>query len=93
MGFSNLIAVAIIMMTAATLHAHGVTNIQSSGQAAEALQPIAGGFAYIVFTVGIIGTGLLAVPYWRALRLTEWQKQQAGRLAWRGNRDRPVHFT
>jgi NRAMP (natural resistance-associated macrophage protein)-like metal ion transporter len=62
MGFSNLIAVAIIMMTAATLHAHGVTNIESSGQAAQALQPIAGQFAYIVFTIGIVGTGLLAVP-------------------------------
>ena len=62
MGFSNVIAIAIIMTTAATLHAHGVTNIQSSGQAAQALEPIAGPFAYIVFTIGIIGTGLLAVP-------------------------------
>jgi NRAMP (natural resistance-associated macrophage protein)-like metal ion transporter len=62
MGFSNVIAIAIIMMTAATLHAHGVTNVQSSGQAAQALQPIAGPFAYIVFTIGIVGTGLLAVP-------------------------------
>jgi Mn2+/Fe2+ NRAMP family transporter len=62
MGFSNLIAVAIIMMTAATLHAHGVTNVQSSGQAAQALQPIVGPFASIVFTIGIVGTGLLAVP-------------------------------
>jgi NRAMP (natural resistance-associated macrophage protein)-like metal ion transporter len=62
MGFSNIIAIAIIMTTATTLHAHGVTNIQSSGQAAQALEPIAGPFAYIVFTIGIIGTGLLAVP-------------------------------
>jgi NRAMP (natural resistance-associated macrophage protein)-like metal ion transporter len=62
MGFSNLIAVSIIMMTAATLHAHGITNVQSSGQAAQALEPIAGHFAYIVFTIGIVGTGLLAVP-------------------------------
>lgn len=62
MGFSNLIAISIIMMTAATLHAHGVTNVQSSGQAAQALEPIAGPFAYIVFTIGIVGTGLLAVP-------------------------------
>jgi Mn2+/Fe2+ NRAMP family transporter len=62
MGFSNLIAVAIIMTTAATLHAHGVTNIQSSSQAAEALRPIAGSFAAIIFTAGIVGTGLLAVP-------------------------------
>ena len=62
MGFSNLIAVAIIITTAATLHAHGVTNIQSSSQAAEALRPIAGSFAAIIFAAGIVGTGLLAVP-------------------------------
>src|SRR5205807_4105439 len=62
MGFSNLIAVAIIMTTAATLHAHGVTNIQSSDQAAEALRPIAGSFASFIFAAGIVGTGLLAVP-------------------------------
>jgi Mn2+/Fe2+ NRAMP family transporter len=62
MGFSNLVAVAIIITTAATLHAHGVTNIQSSSQAAEALRPIAGSFAAIIFTAGIVGTGLLAVP-------------------------------
>ncbi len=62
MGFSNLIAVAIIMTTAATLHAHGVTSIETSGQAAEALRPIAGSFASFIFTAGIVGTGLLAVP-------------------------------
>ncbi len=62
MGFSNLIAIAIIVMTAATLHANGVTNVESSSQAAEALKPIAGHFATLVFTLGIVGTGLLAVP-------------------------------
>ncbi|MCY7321087.1 MAG: divalent metal cation transporter [Phormidesmis sp. CAN_BIN36] len=62
MGFSNLIAFFIILTTAVTLHAHGVTDIQSSAQAAEALRPIAGNFAYALFTVGIVGTGLLAVP-------------------------------
>jgi Mn2+/Fe2+ NRAMP family transporter len=62
MAFSNLIAIAIIMTTAATLHAHNITNIQSSSQAAEALRPIAGSFATIIFTAGIVGTGLLAVP-------------------------------
>jgi NRAMP (natural resistance-associated macrophage protein)-like metal ion transporter len=62
MGFSNLIALFIILTTAATLNAHGVTNIQTSSQAAEALRPIAGPFAFTVFAVGIIGTGLLAVP-------------------------------
>jgi hypothetical protein len=61
-GLSNLIAISIIITTAATLHAHGVTNIQSSSQAAEALRPIAGSFAALIFTAGIVGTGLLAVP-------------------------------
>ena len=62
MAFSNIIAIAIIITTAATLHANCVTNIQSSGQAAEVLKPIVGSFAAFIFTVGIIGTGLLAVP-------------------------------
>jgi Mn2+/Fe2+ NRAMP family transporter len=62
MAFSNLVALAIIITTAATLHAAGVTDIQTSSQAAEALRPIAGGFAFAVFTLGVVGTGLLAVP-------------------------------
>lgn len=62
MGFSNLIALFIIITTAATLNAHGVTDIQTSSQAAEALRPIAGDFAFTAFSVGIIGTGLLALP-------------------------------
>jgi len=62
MAISNLIAYLIIVSTAASLHAHGITNIQSSTQAAEALRPIAGRFASTVFAVGIIGTGMLAVP-------------------------------
>jgi NRAMP (natural resistance-associated macrophage protein)-like metal ion transporter len=62
MLFSNVIAVSIIVMTAATLHAGGVTNIETSSQAAEALKPIAGHFASLIFTIGIIGTGLLAIP-------------------------------
>jgi NRAMP (natural resistance-associated macrophage protein)-like metal ion transporter len=62
MAFSNLIAIAIIMTTAATLHAKGVTDIQSSAQAAEALKPVAGVFAELIFALGIVGTGLLAIP-------------------------------
>ncbi len=62
MGFSNLVALAIIVTTAATLNPHGITNIQTSAQAAAALRPLAGKFAEAVFAVGIIGTGLLAVP-------------------------------
>lgn len=62
MAFSNLIAYFIILTTAVTLHQHGVTDIQTSAQAASALRPIAGEFAFLLFSVGIIGTGLLAVP-------------------------------
>jgi len=62
MGFSNLIGLFIIITTAATLHASGVADIQTSAQAAEALRPIAGPFAFAVFAAGIIGTGMLAVP-------------------------------
>ena len=62
MGFSNLIALFIIITTAATLNVHGITDIQTSEQAAEALRPIAGEFAFAVFTCGIVGTGLLAIP-------------------------------
>jgi NRAMP (natural resistance-associated macrophage protein)-like metal ion transporter len=62
MALSNLVALAIIITTAATLHAHGVTQIETSAQAASALRPLAGDFAFVVFALGIIGTGLLAVP-------------------------------
>jgi NRAMP (natural resistance-associated macrophage protein)-like metal ion transporter len=62
MGYSNIIALFIIVSTAATLNAHGVTNIQTSAQAAEALRPIAGVFTFALFAFGIIGIGLLSVP-------------------------------
>ena len=62
MGFSNLIALFIIISTAATLHAAGVTDITTSAQAAEALRPLAGDAAFVLFSLGIIGTGMLAVP-------------------------------
>jgi Mn2+/Fe2+ NRAMP family transporter len=62
MGLSNLVALFIIITTAATLNAHGITNIQTSSQAAEALKPIAGPATFVVFALGIVGTGLLAVP-------------------------------
>ena len=62
MGVSNLIALFIIFATAATLNAHGVTDIQTSSQAAEALRPIAGTFTFALFAAGIIATGMLAVP-------------------------------
>jgi Mn2+/Fe2+ NRAMP family transporter len=62
MAFSNLVAIAIIVTVAATLHASGKTNIETSAQAAEALKPIAGPYAFALFAAGIIGTGLLSIP-------------------------------
>jgi Mn2+/Fe2+ NRAMP family transporter len=62
MGFSNLVAFCIMLTTAITLHAHGVRDIATSAQAASALRPVAGELAFILFTVGIVGTGLLAIP-------------------------------
>jgi Mn2+/Fe2+ NRAMP family transporter len=62
MGLSNVIALFIMLTTAATLNAHGITNIQTSAQAAEALRPLAGPLAFTIFALGVIGTGMLAVP-------------------------------
>jgi NRAMP (natural resistance-associated macrophage protein)-like metal ion transporter len=62
MGFSNLVAFFIMLTTAVTLHMHGITDIESSAQAASALRPIAGNFAFMLFALGIVGTGLLAIP-------------------------------
>lgn len=60
--FSNFVMYFIILTTALTLHKHGTTNIETSKQAAEALRPVAGGLAYTLYTVGLIGTGFLAIP-------------------------------
>jgi Mn2+/Fe2+ NRAMP family transporter len=62
MIFSNVIAFFIILTTAAVLNTHGVTNINSATQAAEALRPLAGNFTFLLFALGIIGTGMLAIP-------------------------------
>ena len=62
MGFSNLVAFFIILTAAVTLHMHGIDTIDTSAQAAAALRPLAGEFAFAMFSAGIIGTGLLAVP-------------------------------
>jgi NRAMP (natural resistance-associated macrophage protein)-like metal ion transporter len=62
MLFSNVVMYFIILTTAATLHAHGVTHITTASQAAEALRPLAGNGAYLLFTLGLIGTGMLGVP-------------------------------
>jgi NRAMP (natural resistance-associated macrophage protein)-like metal ion transporter len=62
MSFSNVVAIFIVFAAAATLHVHGITQIETASQAALALQPVAGAFAFLLFAFGIIGTGLLAVP-------------------------------
>lgn len=62
MILSNVIALVIVIATAVTLNERGITNIQTASQAAEALRPVAGEFAFLLFSLGIIGTGLLAVP-------------------------------
>ena len=62
MTFSNLVAIFIVFASAATLNLHGITTIETASQAAEALRPVAGRFAFLLFALGIIGTGLLAVP-------------------------------
>jgi Mn2+/Fe2+ NRAMP family transporter len=62
MFLSNTIAFFIILTTASVLNANGVTNINSASQAAEALRPLAGDFTFVLFALGIVGTGLLAIP-------------------------------
>ena len=79
MGLSNVVALFIIITTAATLHAHNITDIQTSSQAAVALRPIAGQFAFFVFALGIIGCGLLApFPSSPGQRPTPWARRSAG---------------
>ncbi len=62
MAFSNLVAIAILASSAVTLHAHGMDEVGTAAQAAEALRPIAGTWAFVLFTLGVVGTGLLSVP-------------------------------
>ncbi|HLO78270.1 MAG TPA: Nramp family divalent metal transporter [Magnetospirillum sp.] len=62
MGFSNLVALAIMVTGAAALNAHGITEVDNTARAAEALRPVAGDLAFALFALGIVGTGLLAVP-------------------------------
>ena len=62
MAFSNVVMFAVILATASTLHSHGVTDVGSAAEAAKALEPVAGHFAGVLFALGFIGSGLLAVP-------------------------------
>src|SRR5580658_5515735 len=62
MFYSDLVAYSIILATALTLHAAGITNIETAAEAASALRPLAGNFAFLLFTLGILGVGLIGVP-------------------------------
>jgi NRAMP (natural resistance-associated macrophage protein)-like metal ion transporter len=62
MAVANLVGLAIIITAGSTLHTHGVMEVRTSAQAAEALRPVAGVFAFAIFSIGLIGTGLLAIP-------------------------------
>jgi NRAMP (natural resistance-associated macrophage protein)-like metal ion transporter len=84
MFFSNFIMYFIILTTAATLHAHGQTHIETARDAAEALRPLAGPGAYWLFTLGIIGTGMLGVP----VLIGSCAYAIAEGAAWRGSLDR-----
>ncbi len=86
MGMSNLIAFFIMLTTAATLYTHGITDIQSSRDAALALRPIAGEFAFLLFAAGIIGTGLLAIP----VLAGSAAYAVAGAFGWRTGLDLPL---
>lgn len=87
MGFSNLIALFMIIATAATLHAHGITHIDTAAQAAAALAPVAGPHAYLLFALGIIGTGMLAMPVLAGAAAYA----VAGYFRWRRSLDLPLN--
>jgi len=78
---SNLVMWFIIITTASTLFHHGIKDIDSASKAAEALRRIAGRFASVLFTAGIVGTGLLAVPISPVRLLTPWRRRLGGARA------------
>jgi Mn2+/Fe2+ NRAMP family transporter len=87
MAVSNIIAYFIMLDTGALLHTHGVTQIETATQAAEALRPVGGEFAFLLFAIGIIGTGLLAVPVlagsvgYALAEIASWPRGLAKKLA------------
>ncbi|HZL56756.1 MAG TPA: divalent metal cation transporter, partial [Bryobacteraceae bacterium] len=89
MFFSNLVMYFIILTTAATLHVHGLTNIQSAKDAAEALRPLAGNGAYLLFALGIVGTGMLGIP----VLAGSCAYAVAESSAWGGSLDRKLKVT
>ena len=92
MFYSNFVMYFIILTTAATLHAHGVTNIETAQQAAEALGPLAGRGAYLLFTLALVGTGILAVPVlagscaYAIAEASIWQAASLNERPWRAPR-------
>jgi Mn2+/Fe2+ NRAMP family transporter len=86
MFLSNAVAFFIVLTTAATLHERGITDIQSSAQAAEALRPLGGDFAFLLFALGIIGTGLLATPVLAGSAAYGFSEF----FGWRGSLDKPL---
>lgn len=78
MIFSNFVAYFVVLAAGSTLFKAGTSNIQSAAEAALALRPLAGPLASVLFALGIIGTGLLAVRYWQARRLMPWRRHLAG---------------
>src|SRR6476659_1127627 len=92
MAVSNLIALAIIFTTAATLNKAGITDVETSAQAAEALKPVAGNLAFVIFALGIIGTGLLAVPVLAGSAAYAVGSLSIGRLASRESQNTPRRF-
>ena len=87
MFFSNTVMYFIILTTAATLHVHGVTQVTTAQQAADALRPLAGNAAYWLFTLGIIGTGMLSVP----ILAGSCAYAIAEAAAWRGSLEERPH--
>jgi Mn2+/Fe2+ NRAMP family transporter len=87
MLLSNVVMYFIILTTASTLHAHGVTNIETARQAAEALRPLAGNGAYWLFALGVIGTGMLGVP----VLVGSCAYALAEASLWRATLDQPPH--
>lgn len=83
--FSNVVMFFIILTTAITLNRHGITHIETTREAAEALRPLAGKFAATLFTVGIVGVGFLAIPTLADQRHTRSRKRLGGAKAWTRN--------
>ena len=92
MAASNIVAMAIMISTAATLHLNGKTHIATAADAAEALRPVAGDFAFVLFCLGIVGTGLLAVPVLAGSAAYAIGECKVGNAALRTSRGKPWVF-